>query len=104
MSQTSWAILISKGILRDRQMRRHVLFWIVAAALTLLALGAFLLDDWLWARPLLFLLYWGACLWLTLTASLLALYDLLALRLEARRLRQQLKHRVLGDGDADHQP
>jgi len=95
----SFILLVSKGILRDRHMRRTVLFWIVIAALLLLGLGATLLDGWLVANPLLFVLYWGACAWLTLTAVLLALFDMLMLRGEAARERRRLKREVLGEGD-----
>ena len=90
-------ILVSKGILRDRKVRRTVLFWITAASLALLGVGALLLDAWLSEHILLFLLYWGACLWLTATTLLLALYDLLAIRTEARRL----KGRILGKDTED---
>jgi hypothetical protein len=97
MNQTTWIILITKGILHDRTMRRNVLFWIVVAALALLGAGAVVLDSWLSQHPILFLLYWGACLWLTLTSALLALYDALAVRAEALRERQELKRRILDD-------
>lgn len=99
MNDIRWVILISKGILHDRAMRRHVLFWIVVVALSLLGVGAFVLDEWLSGHPFLFLIYWGACLWFTLALLLLALYDLLALRVEARRERQELKRRILGGDD-----
>ncbi|MEI6561217.1 MAG: hypothetical protein WCO68_03930 [Verrucomicrobiota bacterium] len=94
-------ILVTKGILRDRQMRRTVLFWIVVATLVLLGVGAMPLDAWLGEHPLLFLLYWGACLWLTGTSMLLALYDLLAIRTEAARERQRLKGKVFGEDEGD---
>jgi len=97
-------ILVSKGILRDRQMRRTVLFWIVVATLVMLAVGSMLLDGWLMEHPVLFLLYWGGCLWLTVTTLLLALYDLLAIRSEARRERQRLKGRVFGVEEGDNKP
>jgi len=87
-------LLITKGILRDRQMRRTVLFWIFVATLALLGVGAMPLDAWLSQHSILFLLYWGACLWLTGTSLLLALYDLLAVRTEAARERQRLKGEV----------
>ncbi len=101
MNQTAWIILITKGILNDRTMRRQVLFWIVVAALAWLGVGAVLLDAWLSQHPILFLLYWGACLWLTLTSALLALYDALSVRAEGIRARQELKRRILG---GDHEP
>lgn len=92
-------ILVTKGILRDRQMRRNVLFWIVVADLALLGIGSVLLDAWLTEHLVAFLLYWGACFWLTLTALLLAVYDMLAIRGEARRERQRIKNQVFGEGD-----
>ena len=104
MNSTHWVLLISKGILRDREMRRQFLFWIVAAALALLGVGAFLLDEWLSVHPILFLLYWGACLWLTFTSGLLAFYDMLAIRAAARRERRDLKHRIFGGDDEPPRP
>ena len=97
-------ILVSKGILRDRQMRRTVLFWIVVATLAVMGVGSLLLDGWLMEHPVLFLLYWGGCLWLTATTLLLALYDLLAVRSEAARERQRLKGRVFGDNKPGDRP
>lgn len=97
-----FVIQVSKGILRDRQVRRTVLFWLVAAALGLLGVGAVVLDGYLSQHVVLFLLYWGACLWLTATSLLLALYDLLAVRTEARAERQRLTKRVLGENPEDH--
>lgn len=78
-------ISITKGILRDRTVRRAVLFWLVMATLALVALGFWLLDDWLKAHPLLFLLYWGGCFWLTITFALLAVYDMLRVRQEEKK-------------------
>ena len=101
---TSFILLVTLGILRDRQMRRTVLFCLVAVSLSLLGAGALLLDSWLNEHPLAFLLYWGACLWLTGTALLLALYDLLALRSEAARERQRLKRQVFGEDEGDRRP
>ena len=89
-------LLVVKGILRDRTMRRRVLSWMVMAVLALLGLGFYVLDAWLTAHPLLFLLYWGGCLWLTLTFALLALYDMLAVRAEAARERRRLANDVFG--------
>ena len=101
----SFILLISKGILRDRTQRRTVMFWIVAATLAQLAAGVFVLDAWLLANPVIFLLYWGACFWLTITSLLLALYDMLALRVESRRERERIKGQVFGgDNDKDKQP
>jgi len=96
---TSFILLVSKGILRDRHMRRTVLFWVIAAALLMVAVGALLLDDWLMHNLLIALLYWGACAWLTLTSVLLAFFDMLVVRGEAARERQRFKRTVLGSED-----
>ena len=77
-------------------MRRQALSWMVLAVLALVGIGVFLLDDWLMAHPFLFLLYWGGCLWLTLTSGLLALYDMLALRAEVTRERRRLSAEIFG--------
>lgn len=101
MNQIHWVLLITKGILHDRTVRRQALFWLVVAALALLGAGCSFLDAWLSVHPLLFLLFWGAVLWLTFTSALLALYDLLAVRSEAIRERQELKRRTLGENERE---
>ena len=78
-------LVITKGILRDRAVRRVVLFWLVMVTLALVALGFLLLDGWLMAHPVLFVLYWGGCLWLTITFALLAVYDVLITRREEKK-------------------
>lgn len=97
----SFVILICKGILRDRTMRRQALAYIISAALVLLGLGVAVLDGWLAQHVLLFLLYWAACLWLTLTSMLLALYDMLAVRAELQKERRELRLRKLDSRDPD---
>lgn len=97
-------LLVTKGILRDRAMRRLVLSRLVVAVLMLLGTGVFLLDDWLMAHPLLFLLYWGGCLWLTLTFGLLAFYDLVAVRAEAARERRRLSQEIFGREEEPPRP
>ena len=92
----SFILLMSKGILRDRLMRRRALFGVVLAALFLLGVGVLGLDEWLCTHPVIFLLYWGACLWLTLTSMLLAFYDMLLVRQEVLEERRRLKSRFLG--------
>ncbi len=107
MRNTTFAATIAKGIVRDRNARRTVLFFIVLGDILMVAAGAMPLAGWLGENPLLFLLYWGACIWLTLFSLLMAMYDLLMLRVERRRERQRLKAEVLGmidDGDSKSEP
>ena len=102
----SFATHATRGILRDRQTRRKVMFWIVIAALVMLFLGATFLGPVLdpRVRPGWFILYWLACAWVTVTAVLLALLDLLQVRLQAREEKQRLGREIVEkdeEGDAD---
>jgi protein-S-isoprenylcysteine O-methyltransferase Ste14 len=62
------------------------MFVLLVAALILLISGSTFLQSMLNPRehPAWFILFWLICAWLTLTAMLLAIFDLLTLRLEAR--------------------
>lgn len=83
--------LISKGIVRDLTVRRTAMFIVVLAALVMLFLGSTFLSGPLGERPVLFVVFWGSCAWLTFLAILLALYDLLAVRAHARLERRRLR-------------
>ncbi len=60
----------------------------------LLFFGATFLSSWLIARPAFFLLYWGVCAWLTLTAVLLALFDMRCIRARALETNKCLRREV----------
>ena len=95
-----FVIAISQGIVRDQRARRTVLFFVVLTAMLMVFAGAVLFGSWLTTeRPLLFLLYWGACSWLTFLSILLAVHDMLMVRQAARRERQRLKADVFGMKD-----
>lgn len=101
----SFAIHSTRGLLRDRAARRKTMFVVVAVALLLMAMGPTLLASALdpHEHPALFILYWFSCAWLTLLALLLALFDMLLIRREARILRENLKQQYVGEkpGDGD---
>ncbi len=90
---------IARGILRDQRMRRNTMFFLLVAAMVMLFVGWIILDRWLVARPKVFAMFWLVCGWLTLTAMLLALYDMLALRVKAREERRRLRKRILDDDE-----
>lgn len=90
---------IARGILRDQAMRRNAMFVLLVAAMGMLFLGWIVFDGWLMARPKVFALFWLVCLWLTCTAMLLAVYDMLALRMKSRRERRHLKRNIFDDDD-----
>lgn len=83
---TSLIVHVTRGIIRDRSTRRKTMFVLLMVALILLVSGSTFLQSTLNPRehPAEFILFWLICAWLTLTAMLLAIFDLLTLRLEAR--------------------
>jgi hypothetical protein len=87
-------ILITRGILLDPRSRRWGMFVLLLAALVMLFAGSTFLAGSI-TTPMDFLIYWGICAWLTLAALLLALWDMLLLRIEARRVRRELQKKIL---------
>ena len=65
----------------------------IAVALVLIVGGSTVFSRALdpHAHPLWCVLYWLACAWMTTLALLLAIYDALVVRREARRLRETLQ-------------
>jgi hypothetical protein len=90
---------LTLGILRDSPVRRVAMTATVLAAAAMLFAGATFLASWLAERPYIFLLFWFACAWLTLTSLLLALYDILVLRKLGREERRDLARRIFRDED-----
>lgn len=72
------------------------MFVVLAVAVALLFLGSTFLLAPLNPRehPFGFLLFWIVCGWLTLTALLLALFDMLVVKLESRRGQRMLREKL----------
>jgi len=92
----SFSLHAARGLVRDQTLRRKAMFWTVIAALLMLFLGATLLSSILDPRlhPSWFILYWLACAWLTVTVILLAIFDLLLVRRQARQQRRALGEKL----------
>jgi hypothetical protein len=78
------------------------MFILLVIAFLLLVSGSTFLRSLLNPREHLVwsLLFWFTCLWLTLTALLLAIFDLLIVRLEARRAQKDLRERFAQTRDS----
>lgn len=96
-------IQITKGLIRDQHTRRMSIFIVLLVALIMLFLGGTFLSACLLARPLLFIGYWVVCAWLTFCATLLALYDMIVLRVAASRERRRLREEILGKELREHE-
>lgn len=90
-------VQITRGLIFDRHTRRLAMFYSVLAALLMAFAGDVVLANWLRERLQRFAIYWLVCAWLTVLAALLAIYDLILLRIEARALRRQMRKEILPD-------
>ena len=72
---------------------------VLLVLLILIVLGLLGAKTWLepHEHPVRFILFWFACAWITLTALLLGLLDLLLLRAQARRARRALREEAATD-------
>ena len=93
-SPLSLVVGITRGLLFDAHQRRQIMIYVIAAALGLTVVGGTIGFEALRANVWMFMLYWLLCAFLTLLAVLLAIYDLLMLRLLARRMQRELDARM----------
>jgi hypothetical protein len=92
----SFAVHAARGLVRDQTMRRKAMFWTVIVAVAMLFCGATFLAPVLNPREHSgwFILYWLACAWVTLTVVLLAIFDLLMVRVQTRAERRDLARKL----------
>ena len=100
---TSFVIHAVRGVIRNQSTRRKAMFVLLLIALVILFSGSTFLQSALdpHGHPAWFVLFWLACALFTLTAILLALFDLLMLKSEGRKhgrvLRAKFSHSVNRD-------
>jgi protein-S-isoprenylcysteine O-methyltransferase Ste14 len=99
---TSFFIHATRGVIRDQTTRRKTMFVLLVVALVLLFSGSTLLHSILNPREHLglFIFYWLVCAWLTLTAMLLAVFDMLVIRAHGRKARQILRGELSEEQDS----
>jgi hypothetical protein len=95
LETTSFVVHATRGVIRDQNTRRKAMLFLLALALLLLISGFTFLQPALSPQehPWRVILFWIVCIWLTFTALLLALFDLLVLRLQARRAERSLREK-----------
>ncbi len=93
LQTTSFIVHATRGVIRDQKTRRRAMAFLLGLAVVLLISGLTFLAPMLnpHEHPWLVILFWIVCVWLTFTATLLALFDLLAVRLEAKRAERALR-------------
>ena len=93
LHSVSFVVHATRGVIRDQSVRRKVMCILLGGALLLLLGGSTFLAPVLDPREHLgrALTFWILCVWLTLTALFLAVFDMLMLRLAARAARRELR-------------
>jgi hypothetical protein len=91
-----FAVHATRGVLRDQKARRKTMTLLLVGALLLIGSGLVGAKSWLepHEHPVRFVSFWFACGWITLTALLLALMDLLLLRGKTRRTERELREEL----------
>lgn len=105
LQTTSFIVHATRGVLRDQRTRRKAMAFLLAIAVLLLIAGLTFLQPMLnpHEHPWFVILFWVVCVWLTLTAALLAIFDLLLLRLEARRAERSLREKLRSEGSGPNE-
>lgn len=99
LRSVSFIVHATRGIIRHQNTRRKTMFALLVVALLLLFAGSTFLAPILDPREHLgwALLFWISCIWLTLTALLLAFFDLVVVRAEARKAERRLRGEFSSD-------
>jgi len=95
LRSASFVVHVTRGVIRDQNTRRKAMLALLVMALLLLLAGSTFLAPALNPREHLgwSLFFWLTCVWLTLTALLLALFDLLVTRIQARKAGRALREK-----------
>jgi biotin transporter BioY len=96
LDSVSFIVHATRGVIRDQQTRRKAMAILLALAVLMLLAGFTVLQSFMNPRehPWFVILFWVTCVWLTFTAVLLALFDLLIIRLDARRARRVIREKL----------
>ena len=91
----SFVVHATRGLIREQRVRRKAMAILLGLAVLMLLAGFTVLQSFMNPRehPWFVISFWIACVWLTFTAALLAIFDLLIIRLEARRAQRALREK-----------
>ena len=70
-------LILAKGILHDRTLRRKMMTQLVIFLLVVIVIGSWVIDDWLRSETFRFVVFWGVVCLYTLFIMLMAFYDML---------------------------
>lgn len=93
LETVSFVVHATRGVIRDQKTRRKAMVFCLGLAVLMLMVGFTIFQTALNPRehPWFVIIFWIACVWFTFTAMLLAIFDLLIIRTEARRAQRALR-------------
>jgi uncharacterized membrane protein len=96
LETVSFVVHATRGVIRDQRTRRKAMVVLLALAVLMLLAGFTVFQSALNPRdhPWVVILFWIVCVWLTFTALLLALFDLLIIRWQTRRAQRALREKL----------
>lgn len=108
METASFVVHATRGIIRDQKTRRKAMVFCLALAVLMLLAGFTVFQTAMSPHdhPWFVIGFWIVCVWLTFTAMLLAIFDLLIIKAEARRTQRALREKLdaQGNGGAGSAP
>jgi hypothetical protein len=96
LQTASFVVHATRGLIRDQGTRRKAMLIMLLAALLFIVVGSTLLQSVLDPRehPGWFIFFWIVCAWLTMTAILLAVFDLLMVKTGAAKAERALRKKM----------
>ncbi|MEY2480855.1 MAG: hypothetical protein QOI04_1782 [Verrucomicrobiota bacterium] len=96
LKPVSFVVHATRGVIRDQKVRRKMMLATVLVALILSVAGSTILQPLLNPREHRgwFIAFWFVCAWITILAALLAVFDLLMLRLQKRTAEKTLREEL----------
>jgi len=96
LETVSFVVHATRGVIRQKRTRRKAMVACLAVAFLMLLAGFSVFQTVLnpHEHPWIVIGFWIVCVWLTFTATLLAIFDLLIIRSEARRAQRALRERL----------
>jgi predicted MFS family arabinose efflux permease len=70
-------MMLARGILYDRILRRKMITQLLIFLVVTVAIGSWVIDDWLRDGVIRFIIFWGVVCLYTLFMMLMAFYDML---------------------------
>ena len=96
LETVSFIVHATRGLIRDQKTRRKAMVVLLGLAVLMLLAGFTIFQSALnpHEHPWIVILFWVACVWLTFTATILAIFDLILIRSEARRAERALREKL----------